>query len=152
MKRNAFFIFLIRTNTILFILLFLLVFHAFSYVTFLLPEEASIGSNLLTSPFRKVIIGIILGPLAETLLFQTLIIMIICKFVKRPRYSLYLSVFLSASLFALNHNYNIYYIGYTFATGIILAFAYYIGRYKRFSPTLTVFFIHALYNALVIYT
>lgn len=151
MKANKFFSFLIRLNPFLYILLFVAFNYTISHITFFFPTEASIGSDVLTNSFREIAFGIIIGPMIETLLFQALIISLICKFIKRPKYNLYLSLLISATVFSLDHTYNIYYVAYAFLIGISYAFAYYIGRYKKWNAALTVFLIHAIHNTIAIY-
>lgn len=148
MKTNKLFNTLRRANPILFISGFFIFIYLVSYITYLFPPSAGYNEALssLESVWERYLIGVIIGPLLETLIFQALIIYVVCRIIKRPRYNLYASVLISAIAFGLNHCYNPYYVLYTFLIGIILAFVYYISRYRRMSPTLTVFIIHALLN------
>ena len=141
---------LIRINPLLFILFFLIISYLASYITLLFPASASQNDTvqLLENQWQKIFIGVLVVPFVETLVFQTLIISIICNIIKRPKYSLYTSILISAMAFALNHSYNIYYILNTFLAGIILAFAYYISRYRKMSATLTIFIIHSIWNSI----
>lgn len=141
---------LIRINPLLFILCFLFASYLASYVVLLFPASASQnGTGLMPETvWQKIFLGVLVVPYFETLIFQTLIISIICTIVKRPRYSLYLSVLISAMAFSINHSYNIYYMLNTFIAGIILAFAYYIARYRKMNATITIFIIHSIWNSI----
>lgn len=153
MKINRFFSFLIRLHPVLYILLFFCVSYVLTLITYFFPAGAGTGADFMETSLEVFFHGIIVGPLFETLLHQALIIWLVCKLVKRPKYNFYLSILLSASLFALDHKYNIYYVIVAFIGGICLAFAYYMARYnRRVNPVLAVFLIHALYNAIAIYT
>jgi membrane protease YdiL (CAAX protease family) len=94
------------------------------------------------------VIAVIAAPLIETLLFQSLIIEVICKIIKRPRRNIYIAVFASALAFALNHTYSVSYVIYTFFGGIIYSLAYYLGRYRKESAIILVFLLHSLDNLL----
>lgn len=148
MHFKLFFQKLIRINVIKFISFFILVSLTVSPMTLFFPKAAGeVNSNIvLNSIFEKVFFGIILVPLIETLIFQTLIISVICKLIKRSRNNFYPAIIFSAIAFSLNHSYNIYYMIYTFIAGTILAFAYYIARYRKESAVLLVFTIHASFN------
>lgn len=148
MIKNKVFQFLIRLNLFFYVGLFLSLSYLFSLLTLLFPSSANQNdaSDLLKTPFEKILFGVYVIPLFETLVFQTLIISGVCLLLKRPRYNFYISIILSAVAFSLNHSYNYYYMLYTFFIGIILAFAYYIARYRRTSATLTIFMIHAIWN------
>ncbi|MCD4770544.1 MAG: CPBP family intramembrane metalloprotease [Bacteroidales bacterium] len=150
MTSNPFFRFLIRINPILFILFFLAVSYLINLITIFFPPSAAevdLGFELNTL-FEEVMVFIIIAPIVETLVFQSLIISGICMLIKRPRYNFYVSILLSAFAFSLIHSYNCYYMILTFLSGIILAFAYYIARYRKDRATLLVIIIHAIWNLL----
>ncbi len=153
MKTNRLFSFLIRLNSLLYILLFVVVDYISLQITHLFPSGAGKNdvANMLNTPFKEVFFGIIIGPYIETLLFQTLVIFLICKIVKRPKYNFCLSILLSAILFSISHTYSLYYVLYAFIGGVIYANAYYFARYKKWSATLTVFIIHAIHNTITTY-
>ena len=148
MRSKLFFQKLIRLNVIIFFSSFLLISFAISTITLFFPKTSGdVNSNIvLDSIFEKIFFGIILVPLIETLIFQSLIISVICKLIKRARSNFYPAIVFSAFAFSLNHSYNAYYMIYTFIVGTILAFAYYIARYRKESAVLLVFAIHATYN------
>lgn len=92
------------------------------------------------------VIAVIVAPLIETLIFQALIIEIICKIIKRPRKNILIAVVASSLAFALNHTYSIGYVIFAFLVGIIYALAYYLGRYRKEGAVTLVFTLHAMYN------
>lgn len=127
---------------------FLILSLGIGFATMLLPD--SYGENgteaLLDSLFKKILYGVFIVPVFETLLFQTLIISVICRIIKQAKYNFYPAILLSSMAFSLSHSYNLYYIIYTFIAGLILAFAYYIARYRKENATLLVFMIHSIFN------
>lgn len=143
----SFFQRLVRIKSVKFILFFLIISYVISTVTYLFPQTADEQTEfVLDTIFEKIFFGIFLVPLLETLLFQALIISIVCKVIKRNKFNFYPAIFISAIAFAVNHSYNYYYMIYTFLAGIILALAYYLARYRKESAVLLVFIIHAAYN------
>jgi membrane protease YdiL (CAAX protease family) len=115
-------------------------------ITTFLPEPDMTGSFETDSIVLDLLIAVMVAPLFETLLFQSLIIEIICKIIKRPRKNICIAVIASSLAFALNHTYSISYVIITFFIGIIFALTYYLGRYRKESAILLVFIIHAMYN------
>lgn len=146
MKFHPLFRFLIRIPAFVFVLLFLAASIITGIITTFLPEPTIEDPFTIDNKWVKIIFSLIIVPLIETLLFQSLIIEIVCKFIKRPRHNLYVAIILSAFAFAFSHTYSISYVVFTFVGGLILAFAYYIGRYRRENAFLLVVIIHALYN------
>ena len=76
-----------------------------------------------------------------------LIIEVIRKIIHRPKNNIWLALLLSSTAFALNHSYSLSYITLTFFVGLVLALAYYLGRYRRENAFLLMIFIHTLYNS-----
>lgn len=146
MKYHPLFRFLVRIPAYLYILLFLAAAIATGIITTFLPEPIIEDPFTIDNRWVEMLVLLLVAPLLETLLFQSLIIELVCKFIKRPRNSLYLALILSALAFALNHTYSISYFIFTFVGGLILALAYFAGRYRRENAVLLVFLIHALYN------
>lgn len=132
--------------------LFMLIFFCptviIGAITTFLPEPDLTGSLSTDSVILDLLIGVIVVPLIETLLFQSLIIEIICKIIKRPRRNIYFAVIVSSLAFALNHTYSFSYVIITFFIGIIFALAYYLGRYRKESAIILVSIIHSMYNLL----
>ncbi len=104
------------------------------------------GSLVADNVVIDLLIAVIVVPLIETLLFQGLIIEIVCKIIKRPRKNICIAVMASSLAFALNHTYSIGYFIITLLAGIILALAYYLGRNRKEGGIILVFIIHSIYN------
>ena len=140
---------IIKINPFLLILSVLIISYLISFITLLFPESANQNETefLLETPWQKIIFGILIIPFLETIIFQTTIISIICNIIKRPKYNFYTSIIISAFAFSVSHAYNFYYLIYMFIIGIILAFVYYISRYRKMVATITIFLIHAIWNA-----
>lgn len=140
--------YLIKAPTYLYILVFLCPSLLLGAITTFLPEPDMTGSFSTESIVLDFLIVVIVVPLLETLLFQSLIIEIICKIIKRPRKNMYFAVIASSLAFAFNHTYSLSYFIITLGAGIILALVYYIGRYRKEGPIILVFILHAMYNLL----
>lgn len=138
--------YLIKARAYIFILIFYFPSLLLGIITAFLPEPDMEGSLTTDNIALDFLIAIIVVPLIETLLFQSLIIEIICKLIKRPRKNIWVAVLASSLAFAFNHMYSIGYVIITLLAGIILAFAYYLGRYRKESAIILVFLIHSLYN------
>lgn len=138
--------YLINAPAYIFILVFLFPSVLLGAVTTFLPEPDMTGSFTADGVVLDVLIAVIVIPLVETLLFQSLIIEIVCWIIKRPRKNIFIAVLISSLAFALNHTYSISYVIITFFIGIIFALAYYLGRYRKEGGIILVFFIHSIYN------
>ena len=140
--------FLIHVPFYSFILIFLLITLFFGLITYFLPIDlaSETSGKGLESIIEQLIFGVLIVPLIETLLLQSLIITIICKIVKRPSLNIIPALAISALAFGLNHSYNMAYFIYTLIIGFFLAFAYFIARYRKESAILSVFLIHAIFN------
>lgn len=138
--------YLVRIPALVFILLFLAASIVTGIITTFLPEPNVEDLFAIEDKWMEVLFALIVIPLFETFIFQALIIELVCKFIKRPRNKLYLALILSALAFAFNHSYSISYFLFTLVGGLILALAYFIGRYRRENAFLLVFIIHSLYN------
>jgi len=140
--------YLIKAPAYIFFLVFFLPSLLLGAITTFLPEPESAGYWETDIIVVDLVIAVIAAPLIETLLFQSLIIEIICRIIKRPRNNILLAVLVSSLAFALNHTYSIIYVVFTFFVGIIYAFAYYLGRYRKESAIILVFLLHSLDNLL----
>jgi len=138
--------YLIKAPAYIYILVFFFPSVLLGAITTFLPEPDMTGSFVTDSIVLDLLIAVIVAPLLETLLFQSLIIEIICKIIKRPRRNIYIAVMVSSLAFALNHTYSLGYVIMTFFWGIIFALAYYLGRYRKEGPIILVFLIHSIYN------
>ena len=141
------FLFLIKCNRFLFLFIFSLLCIAIGFLSVFFPDFND--NDLVTSNisfFEELLMGGIIGPIIETLIFQSLIITIVKKTIKHIKYNYPISILLSAILFSLNHNYNNYYITITFIGGLILATAYYTATYRDENATIMTFLIHSIFN------
>lgn len=138
--------YLIKAPAYIFILIFFFPSVLLGAITTFLPEPDMTGSLTTDSVVLDLIIAVIVAPLIETLLFQSLIIEIICRIIKRPRKNICTAVMISSLAFALNHTYSLYYFIITLGAGMILALAYYLGRYRKENAIILVFLIHSFYN------
>ena len=138
--------YLIKAPTYIYIIIFLCPSLILGAVTTFLPEPDMAGSMATENIVIDMLIAVVVAPFIETLLFQSLIIEIICKIIKRPRKNICIAVIVSSLAFALNHPYSTSYFLITLGAGMILALAYYLGRYRKESAIILVFLIHSLYN------
>jgi len=138
--------YLIKTPAYIFIFIFYCPSVLLGAITTFLPEPDMSGSFATENIVLDLLIAVIVVPLLETLLFQSLIIEIICKIIKRPRKNICIALIVSSLAFSLNHTYSLSYVIMTFFWGIIFALAYYLGRYRKESAIILVFLIHSLYN------
>ena len=120
-------------------------------ITTFLPEpemaEPMSGKNIL----REILLAVFLAPVVETLLFQMLIIEAARKIIKRPKKNICLALLLSSTAFALSHTYSLIYFAITFLGGLVLATAYYLGRFRRENAFIIALLIHLLHNLSVVF-
>jgi len=138
--------YLIKAPAYIFFLVFFLPSMLLGAITTFIPEPESANYWETDIIVVDLVIAVIAAPLIETLLFQSSIIEVICKIIKRPRRNIWIAVFVSALAFALNHKYSMSYVIYSFFGGIIYALAYYLGRYRKESAIILVFLLHSLHN------
>jgi hypothetical protein len=98
--------------------------------------------------FSRLFIAALIGPILETLIFQTAIIETIYYFSKNEKNRILLSCILSTSLFGIEHIYSLAYFVYGLLVGLYLSICYIYSKKKGENPTLTVFLIHSSWNAL----
>ncbi|WP_369822752.1 type II CAAX prenyl endopeptidase Rce1 family protein [Spirosoma sp. 209] len=94
---------------------------------------------------KLIIIVIIITPIAETILFFSLIRVILQKIDSSGKYF----IILSSILFGISHNYSIIYIIDTFITGAIWAYVYLISEKRLENPTVNLIIIHILCNCIM---
>lgn len=140
--------YLIKAPAYKFILIFFIPSILLGAVTTLLPEPNMAGSLATDSAVLDLLIAVVVIPLIETLLFQSLIIEVICRLIKRPRRNICIAVTVSSLAFALSHTYSVGYVVMSFLWGFIFAFAYYFGRYRKENAIMLVFVVHSTYNLL----
>ena len=140
--------YLIKAPTYVYILVFLSPSLLSGAITTFLPEPEMEGYIPTGNIAFDLLMAVIVVPLIETLIFQSLIIEVICKIIKRPRRNICIAVLVSSLAFGLNHSYSLSYVIFTFFGGIGLALAYYLGRYRKEGAITLVFILHSMYNLL----
>ena len=138
--------YLIKAPAYIFFLVFFFPSLLLGAITTFLPIPESANYWETDIIVVDLVIAAIAAPLIETLLFQSLIIEIICRIIKRPRTNVLIAVLVSSLAFALSHTYSIIYVVFNFFVGIIYALAYYLGRYRKESAIILVFSLHSLDN------
>lgn len=95
----------------------------------------------------KIIVGSIVGPIIETLIFQYGIIEILSakRFLKEK--SIIVAI-ISALLFGSTHSYSFLYVIYAFLIGLVLAYSYITYKKKSFSAFWIVVIIHGIRNTI----
>jgi len=96
----------------------------------------------------RIIGGIFIAPIFETLIFQSFLIYIFTKVLIKNRY---FAIFISALAFGLVHYYSIVYVLYAFFMGLYFAWTYLNYYEKRgFSHAFwAITLVHALWNTVV---
>jgi len=115
--------------------LFIIVGNAMIFVLNYFFSETGFAEEQVSSiPDSDIwISGLFFAPLLETLFVQLVpieICLAVCNEIFSKRLP-FVSLFISASLFALGHGYNVNFIIFTFCTGIILAAGYLIFRRQK---------------------
>lgn len=116
------------------------------------PGDSGGNPLLFKNKFYIFIMGVLLAPVLETIIFQAIPFFLIRKYVKIKK-KLYLFIFASPVLFI--HTFNIGYGILSYLVGCIFAFMYFVAYYRRenaikliillhFSNNLVAYFIHFL--------
>ncbi|WP_194831040.1 type II CAAX prenyl endopeptidase Rce1 family protein [Prolixibacter sp. SD074] len=141
-----------RLNVLIFILIGVSALLLISFLILLFQNITgiSIGNGsenplLNESKFFVLIIGILIIPFFETLIFQALPFYVINKLIRHKR-KLWMFLIVSPILFSLNHLFNPAYILATYFGGLALALIYYIGYYRKENAILLVAVIHLINN------
>ncbi|MBC5837853.1 CPBP family glutamic-type intramembrane protease [Flavobacterium muglaense] len=95
--------------------------------------------------WQKFFSGVFVGPLLETFIFQYLLEKILI-FTSKNSYQI---TVLSAILFGLTHNYQSFYIFYSFTLGFYFTYLYLILLKLKRKAFLTIFLLHSIHNLLV---
>lgn len=105
------------------------------------------GGNplLLKNKYYAFVIGVLIAPFIETIIFQTIPFYFINKFIKHKK-KFYILVFISPILFI--HTFNISYMFISYLVGIILMFMYYVAYYRKENAIILIFAIHFINNLL----
>ncbi len=144
-----------KMNFLLFVGMFFVVLTLLNFlISGFVPESAfQIPEQIDLSRFwMGKILAVVAAPLVESILFQMTPILIIKTLISKEKYAFWLSIFVSALAFALAHgmNYNEHYGIAAFGAGLVLATAYNLASYRKETPVLSVFMIHALNNLLAL--
>ncbi len=137
-----------RQNFAILILGFIIVsyllslFFSFLMQCFSAGNLATTGATF-TSLTNEILTMCLLAPLVETLIVQYGIIETL-----RTKVSLKIACFISAVIFALIHSYNIYYVVFTFFSGLCFAYLYCLKK-SVITGLLLTLTAHVLYNTLV---
>lgn len=102
--------------------------------------------NTPVGVFTEFLATVILAPFLETIIFQVIVIELLIRLRVRPL----IAILTSALLFALSHNYHIFYILAVLPSGILFAYYYYILRKRKgvLFAFLVIALLHALLNLL----
>lgn len=139
-----------KINYIIQLLIFYIISNllAFIYVpmVFLLePLNDAYKKYSVQAPSKDPLLGLILAPLIETLVFQKFIFHLLNRipfFQKHPG----AIVLLSALIFALFHCYNILYIAFAFLLGCLLMYIYLFFLPQNTKAFFSVAIIHFMHN------
>ena len=91
---------------------------------------------------------VVIAPIIETFLFQTLFFWILLK-IKFFQKNVILIIILSAAAFGIFHGYSSVYIIYAFLGGLLFAYSYYVYINKDYSSFWVVTSIHSIRNLIV---
>lgn len=118
----------------------------------ILPDYVLVIPDILmkiSHSWIGMVLIVVIGPIFETLLFQMIPISSIRAMISKETNAFIVSTLVSSIAFALTHGiYGKYYILYAFVCGVVLAMSYNLSIYRKESPFLSVFIIHALWNLL----
>jgi hypothetical protein len=127
--------------------------HLFIEIFFLwVPDESKINNSLemieQTGGKATVLFAsVVVAPAFETFLYQFSIIKIARWIIKNSRWSFSIAIPVSATLFALDHPYSLYYQINTFLIGLLYAAIFYLAQYRKDWPAfLVVLVLHASWN------
>lgn len=135
-----------RSNKWLIICFIVILDLVLGLLTSLLLNPNNSINTMRISLVEKSIIVIIMAPLIETLLFQKFIISAIEKYVNNA----IISIFYSAIIFGLAHNYSLVYAVRAFITGLLYGILFTICKEKH--PAFYTFIAHSSYNLICFLT
>lgn len=153
-KLEQIILYLKNTNVIVFILIgFVAMFVIARFMMAVLPPFAGAHPNMNPDGSEKIsrdvypFIAILISPIIETLIFQSLPHRLYRKYYPN-KYWIYL--FVSALFFGVVHRYSVYYMFATYVTGVFLLFYYDIASQRKENAVVVISIIHALINALAV--
>ena len=154
--------FLLKLNFVQYALAFVLIDIVIFTIPLLLIPDGIIAENEMTNRLMELggqktefLFAVLLAPLYETFLFQTLIVGGGCKIfeffnqnIRQYGFRNYTwpLIFISALVFGLDHVYNMWYLLFAFLMGIVLAFAYHVARRRRLGAFVIVALVHSFHN------
>lgn len=111
-------------------------------------DTNSVANELSDIVATKFVVVVLLAPLLETFVFQSVPFFVFRWFTK-GQLNFWLCLFVSASAFGLSHSYNVYYFLAGFLVGAVFIHLYYLANLRRQSAFALVFAVHALNNLVV---
>lgn len=114
------------------LLLIALIWTVFANLSILIFDETLPDIMEDKSTILVIIVGLLVAPIIETLLFQVCIIELVKKITPKVdgRVNLLFPLLVSAIIFSLNHSYSASYVVYAFFLGIALSSLYILGSSK----------------------
>ena len=110
----------------------------------MLPKGANFNPIFLKSKLYIFISGVVISPFVETLIFQTLPLYVINKYIKNNKVRYCLFVFVSPILFI--HTFTLSYMLVSYVVGIVFAFFYLVAFYRREKAMVLIVIIHSINN------
>lgn len=113
-----------------------------------LQSQISFSLNFKEEYIFNLLIVILFAPLFETFIYQFSIIELAHTYIKKY-YTNYIAIFISATLFAFSHLYNIHYFIYSFLIGVNFALIYIVAKKRKdVNPVLLLFSVHSITNSI----
>jgi hypothetical protein len=129
-------------------------------IEYLKIDEINIGGITFKSITQEIFVGLVIGPIIETLIFQFVIYKIIFYIkgniqkylLKKECQFLGFYILISSILFAISHSYSVYYILLMIIPGAVLSYAFYFFKKNYTYPVLYTFLIHFIHNLFIFIT
>lgn len=155
MRNNKIAIFFCKMNYFVFIMTFFLLCLLLNFLLIkILPDDALRLPDLLveiSQTWIGWILIVIIGPAFETSFFQMIPISSVRALISKETPAFITSTVISALTFAIPHGiYSKYYMLYALIGGVVLAITYNLSIYRKESPFLSAFIVHALWNLFVL--
>ncbi|MEJ8555258.1 CPBP family intramembrane glutamic endopeptidase [Tepidibacter sp. Z1-5] len=142
--------YLCNTDVVTFILSIILI--QYLSVILLSPLIMLFPDNNGAAPFDPeeskrlmLILGVVIAPLIETLLYQKIVIDI-CDKIKFFNNKKFIGILISGAIFGSRHTYSPQYMVHMFVVGSVWAYAYTVYKEKKKHPYWVVCCIHAINN------
>lgn len=129
-------------------------------IEYLKIDENFIGGITFKNITQEILVGLILGPIIETIIFQFAVYKVIFYFkniiqkrlFKKEAQFLVFYIIISTLLFSFSHSYSFFYIFLMIIPGAILAYSFYFFKKNYTYPILYTFLLHLLHNSFVFIT